>query len=412
MVLPSLRAAMFNKANLCIIGISLCSLTAACSTLNARKTAETKMIQAKETIAEAELLDVAITVFTSSEISEKKAEKQGTNPEVRKAENHFVPYHLKSTLEQSGYWGMVRLTPLLSESPEVLVRGEITESNGQYLAVKVTVSDATGRIWQEKHYRTSAISGDYLSTTPGEKDAFQGLYNAIANDMANYLKGLSPDEIKTLRTVSNLKFARDFAPQVFGDYLHEDSKGRIELRRLPADNDTMMARILQIREREYMFEDIINEYYENFYDAMWSPYQDWRSSNLTERLALDKQKRAALLRELGGALLVALAILMEVQDVHDSPALTGTLVIIGGQVFMSGLNISKQSQMHYEALQELAESFGSDMKPAVMEFEGKKYELTGSAEEQYKKWKELLREIYYAETGFPPVEAGSAKQQK
>ena len=40
------------------------------------------------------------------------------------------------------------------------------------------------------------------------------------------------------------------------------------------------------------------------------------------------------------------------------------------------------------------------MKPVVMEFQGKKYELTGSAEEQFKRWRELLRKIYRAETGF------------
>jgi len=34
-----------------------------------------------------------------------------------------------------------------------------------------------------------------------------------------------------------------------------------------------------------------------------------------------------------------------------------------------------------------------------MEFQGKTYELTGSAEEQYRQWRELLRRIYRAETG-------------
>jgi len=145
---------------------------------------------------------------------------------------------------------------------------------------------------------------------------------------------------------------------------------------------------------------------------MWSPYEGWRSSNLTERLALEKQRRAALLREAAGALLIALAILGEVGDVHDSGALTATMVIIGGQVFLSGVNISKQAQMHYETLAELGESFGSEMKPVVMEFEGKKYELTGSAEQQYKRWRELLREIYYAETGFTPQEESVEKRSK
>jgi hypothetical protein len=375
----------------------------ACSILGARKTEQTKMMQAQETIAEEKLLDVDIAIFTSDEITEKRARKEGTNPEVRKAENHFIPYHLKNTLEQSGYWGMVRVTPVVTDAAEVLVRGEIIESNGENLEVKVSVSDATGRVWLEKHYKATAVSSDYLGTAPGEKDAFQGLYNAVANDMSHVLQELRADEIQTLRTVSNLRFASDFAPHSFGDYVQED-KGTFTIKRLPADNDTMMARILQIREREYMFEDVFNQHYEDLYNAMWSPYESWRSSNLTERLALEEQKRAALLREAAGALLVALAVLMEVQDVHDSGALTGTLVIIGGQVFMNGVNISKQSQMHYETLKELSESFGSEMKTVVMEFEGKKYELTGSAEAQYNQWRALLRQIYYAETGFGAAE--------
>lgn len=396
---------------LTIVIICLCFITA-CSTLDgARKTAQTKMMQAKQTIPESDLLDVDIAIFTSDEITEKRARKEGTNPEVRKAENHFIPYHLKNTLEQSGYWGMVRVTPLVSDAAEVVVRGEITESNGENLEVKVTVSDATGRVWHEQQYRASATGSDYLGTAPGEKDAFQGLYNAISNDMALFLQELRPDEIRTLRTVSNLRFASDFAPHVFGDYLQEKN-GTFTIQRLPADNDAMMARILQIRERQYMFEDVINEHYEGFYNEMWSPYEGWRSSNLTERLALEKQKRAALLREAAGALLIALAILGEVGDVHDSGVLTGTLVILGGQVFLSGVNISKQAQMHYETLAELGESFGSEMKPAVMEFEGKKYELTGSAEEQYNHWRELLRQIYYAETGFTPPEGSKEKKQK
>jgi hypothetical protein len=45
------------------------------------------------------------------------------------------------------------------------------------------------------------------------------------------------------------------------------------------------------------------------------------------------------------------------------------------------------------------------MQPVVMEFEGKQYELSGSAEEQFNHWRELLRKIYYAETGFEPESA-------
>ncbi len=37
-----------------------------------------------------------------------------------------------------------------------------------------------------------------------------------------------------------------------------------------------------------------------------------------------------------------------------------------------------------------------------MEVVGETVRLTGSAEEQYQKWREMLRDIYAAETGLPP----------
>ena len=67
-----------------------------------------------------------------------------------------------------------------------------------------------------------------------------------------------------------------------------------------------------------------------------------------------------------------------------------------------GVNISKEAEMHSTAIQELSESLGSEMKPVTLELEGETYELTGSAEEQYKRWRELLRDIYFTETGFDP----------
>jgi hypothetical protein len=79
------------------------------------------------------------------------------------------------------------------------------------------------------------------------------------------------------------------------------------------------------------------------------------------------------------------------------------MVIIGGQVFISGWNVSKEAEMHSTAIEELSESFGNEMQPVTMEFEGKQYKLTGPAEEQFKHWKLLLRQIYLAETGFEPA---------
>ncbi|MCP4625362.1 MAG: hypothetical protein GY850_17850, partial [bacterium] len=105
-------------------------------------------------------------------------------------------------------------------------------------------------------------------------------------------------------------------------------------------------------------------------------------------------------RQIIGALLIAGVIVAGSGGSDTINSLIPAMVIVGGQVFISGFNVSKEAEIHASAIKELSESFGNEMEPVVMEFQGKQYELTGPAEEQYKRWRELLRKIYLAETGF------------
>jgi hypothetical protein len=306
-------------------------------------------------------------------------------------------------LQQSSHWGAIQVVPAETNSVDLLVKGKIIESNGEDLVLEINVVDATGKTWFKKTYSSEASEHNYSGNQVGEKDAHQDLYNTIANDMAKFKKKLTAAEIKTIRTVAKLKFAKDFAPDAFGDHLTQSKRGLIKINRLPADNDPMMDRLMKIREREYMYVDTLNQYYDGFYNEMWPSYENWRKLNLTERKAIKKIKRKALTRQLIGALLIAGAIAAGSQDSNTARVIAPAMVIIGGQVFISGWNVSKEAEIHSAAIQELSESFGDEMQPVTMEFEGQQYELTGSAEEQFKRWKELLRQIYLAETGFAPT---------
>jgi hypothetical protein len=362
----------------------------------------TPIMRAQQEIAEDQLMDVGILTFESEEITEEQTEKEGTNNQIRKAEGHFFPYHLKNTLHQSSHWGAVRVIPAETDSVDLFVKGKILESNGEHLTLNIEVIDAVGKVWFNRRYKEEASANSYVGNQLGEKDAYQDLYNTIANDMAAFKMDLSAEDIRKIRTVSRLKFAKDFAPEAFDGYLAEGNKNEIIINRLPSDDDPMMERLLKIREREYMYVDTLNEYYERFYIEMWPSYENWRSLNMTERKAIQKIKREALTRQLIGALLIAGAIAAGSSDLRVSPALQTGMIIIGGQVIISGFNVSKEAKINEAAIQELGESFGSEMKPVIMEFEGKQYELTGSAQEQFKQWRELLRKIYMAETGFGP----------
>ena len=372
-----------------------------CAAHNAQKVGPTTMMKAQEEILEDQLFDVGIQVFESEKISEEQAKEEHTSEEVRKAENHFIPYHMKNTLQQSGYWGAVRVLPTVAESIDVLVKGKILESNGEHLVLQIEVVDASGKRWFSKKYESEATLASYSGNRMGEKDAYQDIYNAISNDMATYRMNLLPDAAKKIRTVSKLKFAEDFAPSAFNGYLAKD-KNIITVNRLPADDDPIMIRLLKIRERENMYVDTLNGYYEEYYSEMWASYENWRKLNYEEVKAIKKIKRDANMRKLAGVLLLAGAIALNAGESNNTGVLQASMILIGGQVIVQGFNISKEAEIHSAAIKELSESFGSEMQPIVMEFEGKQYELTGSAEEQFKHWRELLQQIYLKETGFDP----------
>ncbi len=393
---------MFKYSPLFAVLTLMMFIMSGCASYQAQKVGPTPMMRAESEIPEEQLLDVGILVFESEELTEEQAEEQGTSNEIRKAEGHFLPYHLKNSLQQSGQWGAVQVIPAETNSVDLLVKGQILESNGLFLGLRIEVRDATGKKWFSRNYKAEAAESSYGGNRIGEKDAFQDIYNAIANDMARYKMALKPEQVGRIRTTAKLKFAEEFAPDAFKGYLDKDNGKEIAINRLPADDDPMMDRLLKIREREYMYVDTLNEQYDGFYNDMWPSYENWRQLNMTERKAIKEIKKRALTRQIVGALLIAGAIAAGSGNSGNMVALQTSMVLIGGQVVLDGFNISKEAEIHEAAIQELSDSFGGEMKPVVMEFEGNQYELTGSAEEQFQQWRELLRNIYYAETGFDP----------
>jgi len=394
-----MKSAVYN----CLLILAAILIFSGCATYSSHTVGPTPIEQAKTEIPEEQLMDVGILVFETTELTPEEAKDEGTSLDIRKAETHYIPYHLKNTLHQSGHWGAIQVVPAETNSVDLLVKGKILESNGENLVLEIDVVDATGKRWFKKKYSAEASASSYSGNKVGEKDAYQDLYNTIANDMAEYKINQSVADIKTIRTVSKLKFAREYAPDAFDGYLAQDEKEHLSIKRLPADNDPMMVRLLNIREREYMYVDTLNQQYDWFYNQMWPSYENWRQLNLTEREAITKIKREAMTKQLLGALLIAGAIAAGSQNSNIGRAMAPAMVIIGGQVFISGWNVSKEAEMHSAAIEELSESFGNEMQPVTMEFEGKQYKLTGSAEEQFKSWKMLLRQIYLAETGFEPT---------
>lgn len=359
--------------------------------------------QSQEEVPEEQLLDVGVTIATPRELSEKQATRLGTNADIRKSEANFIPYHMKNTLQSSGHWGAVWVVPPEDDGVDLTIGSEIVGSNGELLQVAVDAVDSTGRVWLTGKYHAEVSPEHYDSSSASGEEIFQDLYNTVANEISAFKGTLSPNELEHIRTVSRMQDAVELSPDPYSDYLARGQDGTIELQRLPSDDDPHMQRVELIREREAMFRDTLDQYYEGFYINMQEAYDNWRQYNLVEIEAMREVKREAFLQTLAGVLMIAGAVALGSSgDSSLADFGSGALVIVGGQVLINGINVSQQTAIHSEAIAELSESFGAEMRPMVIELEGKQYELTGTVSEQYLEWQNLLRRIYFEETGFDP----------
>ena len=384
--------------------IALCFSLVGCNTTTVKTTSHEPAALEPQATPEELLLDVGVGIFNPGTDAISVAE-EGVFPEIRAAEARFIPYQLMETLQHTGNWGVVRVIPDRISEMDVWVDGEILKSDGENLWLRVTVEDATGKRWFSKKYTEVAGKYSYDDRTSHNREPFQKLYNQVANDMLAYRSLLGAGRTRTIRTVAELKFARDFSPDLFHDYLALDEKGRYAVKRLPAANDPAMQQLRQIRERDYIFVDTLQQYYASFVNRMEAPYREWREAFYLESQALREVRSEANTRLLGGVLAVLGGILAQGVDSRTARTAGWVGIGAGATAIQSGLQKREEAKIHVEALEEISASLDSEIQPHSIELEDRTVTLSGTVNEQYGQWRRILKEIHAADTG-TAVDAG------
>ena len=364
------------------------------------------------TYPESELLDVGIVILEAGvpqgEIDKQVLEelmRDGTYPHIRRAESIIQPVHLRNSLARSGHWGAIWVTPRASTAFDLIIEGEILRSDGYVYALHVTATDSTGRVWLDEDYDMETASRAYNRQYYPTQDPYQDVFNSIANDLAAVRAELSSEEIEDIRTVGELRYAGELSPEAFGDYVEESNGGIHEVVRLPAADDPMLNRINSVRQREQLFFETLDQYYENFALDAAESYDSWRQLTREDSIRLAEAQRAAKLRTGLGALAIALSIAYGGQS--DSDALTDVIlqnagIMIGNDLLRSAAVRRQEKRLYTQSLQEVAEDFDDAAKSLVVEVQGTQHRLTGTADAQYEEWRNLLRELFISETGFVP----------
>jgi hypothetical protein len=384
-------------------------------------TSETKPIpkiaakQATVHIPQAELLDVGIRVFDPGipkniENDDEALAKKRIYPELRKAEARYMPTLLRSTLEETAQWGAVRVIPASADFVDVIITGKVIDSNGGFMALEITATDAAGRVWiKDKRYSSLVDLGAYKTNAALKaRDPFQNVYSEIANDLVVARDKLSALDRENIRKVASLKFAQDLAPDAMQGMTAVDKNGITQVVRLPAESDPTLGRIERIRERDTAVVDTVNDYYASFAESIDDSYDSWRQTSFTELEKEMRAKSSARTRTvLGAAALIASIFAPNSCSTYDACRINDAMRTAGTMggiaAVLSGIKKYADARVHADALKELTQSFQSEVAPQVVEVEGHTLRLTGTAEDQYREWRKLLKQLYLEESGAAAV---------
>lgn len=384
----------------------VCFAAAGCTVNEVVVAEETELVVAESPVDESRLLDIGIVEFDPGIPEDNDPDKSGIHPEIRNAETKYLAYHLKNTLQGTGHWGAVRVVPSRQAFTDVILTGRIERSDGEYVVLAVDVEDAAGRHWFSRSYETQTGMTSYSERRDRRLDPYQKVFNDIANDLHEFASAAPPKQLQQTRQISELQFFADMSPQRFDGYLGEGEEGLTTVMRLPAENDPAIARLRQIRERDRLVVDTLNEHYANFYYGIAIPYRDWRKTARQEAINYRQVKRSARMQTLVGVVVLAGSLAMDTDSSssHRRRVKSGLQymgISEGMNRIIGGIQRSGEANLHIDAIAELSESFGAEAAPMIVTVEGQERRLTGTATAQYEGWRKLLREIYEAETGFP-----------
>ena len=399
-----------------IVAIFACAVFTACTSAPTMRIVDLSAPkQSMDIIPEELLLNIGVKVLDAN-IPESYDERTALNitEEIRRAEANYIAHFAKDLLQSTGNWGAVRVLPRDSYAVDVVISGTILHSDGERLIVAIRVEDARGVVWFEEVFETLASKFAYEPEIPEDIDPFQTMYKSIADQMYEYNMQLTPDEVTEIRTTAELLFAREFSPDAFENHVAYKNDNTVAITRIPSEDDPMLTRVRQIREREYLFIDTLDEYYGTFADLMYPSYQKWREGSYEDAIAYREERDRARTKLLASGLMIAGGAVMQRSSTSITEYAGYASVIGGAGEALGAIQARANLTLHGAALREMGVSAAAEIAPHTIELENATVSLMGSVDEQYTELKKILRRLFFEDYQLPIPEdvAGTSVNQE
>ena len=356
-------------------------------------------------------LDVIIPVFDPGLDDEVSGETVWT--ELRRAEATIFANQLKATLDATGEFGAVRVTPDANATGELYIQGRIEESTGHDVEISLSVSSISGedllaRLSNRdkrsvKTFEHTVDKNYFMTPRNNKQEAYQPVFDDASDFIVSLLTKYSEVEKTELSNLSDLRFAASFSEDAFSEYMLT-KKGKTTLVGMPSMDDPMYQKVRALRVRDQLFVDNLQNEYQGFNQQINESYLLWQEQSLEEYALKKEAKARATKKILGGIALIGIAILSASSNsgnntIGDNAASTAAVTagVVAAGLISSGIHDRKEAEMHNETIKELGQSIDIEMSPQVVAFEEREKELVGDSAEQFQQWRTFLKTLYELE---------------
>ena len=125
--------------------------------------------------------------------------------ELLAAEQRYLPYLLKTTLTESGFWGAVRVTPGVDVTAEINCQGQLLAASAAELQLQLICRDALGELWLDDRFDTRVARDAYSQAAFSGPDPYRPIMIRIANRLADALALLTDQDRRRLGDAALLR---------------------------------------------------------------------------------------------------------------------------------------------------------------------------------------------------------------
>ena len=345
---------------------------------------DVNLAQTVQAPPESALIEIGVQVFGTAQKKEGEYKiGDWVFDEIIQKETQFLPHLLKNTLVASNQWGAIRVIPERDPSLDLIVEGQIIQSDGETLELQIRAIDSSGREWLNRTYADQSIQEEYPESTRftlentfdaiNFVDPFQDIYNRIANDLVAVSIRLGEQTLVDLNLVTDMLYASDLSPDTFSGSIIKNEDGLLLVDTLPSLDDPMMARVADMKYRHHLFIDTVDEYYQTLYDDIQPAYVLWRRYSIDQISEIETSRQEAGRSDYGGS-----SGFLSLSQRYDR---------------------FKWSKIFEREFSDLAAGFNNELAPAFLELNSQVHGLTGTMEQQYREWRGVLRRIFELENG-------------